>query len=267
MNDSEVVELKISGFRADILIKRETALNALNLEVLGGLQLAINKLNTTLKTSPEGAPRVVTISGSGEKAFVAGADIKLMHGKSANEVREFITLGQQVMNQLEALPLPVIAVVDGFAIGGGLELALSCDLIVVSERAKLGQAEVNLGIIPGFGGTQRLFRRVGAGMAKRLIFTAENITGEEAYRIGLADYFVTQAELETRVNAICELISQKGPLAVAAAKRAIQFGYEPAAGAGLKNEVEEFIKTFSTVDGNEGLSAFVEKRKPQFIGK
>ena len=267
MSDSEVVKLNISGFRADIVIQREAALNALNLEVLGGLQLAVNTLSSALKTSPETAPRVVTISGSGEKAFVAGADIKLMHGKTPAEVRGFIELGQRVMNALEALPLPVIAVVDGFAIGGGLELALSCDLIVVTERAKLGQAEVNLGIIPGFGGTQRLFRRVGAGMAKRLIFTAENISGEEAFRIGLADYFVSQSELLTRVSAICELISQKGPLAVAAAKRAIQFGYEPAAEAGLKNEVEEFIKTFSTVDGNEGLSAFVEKRKPQFIGK
>jgi len=171
------------------------------------------------------------------------------------------------MRQIELLPLPVIAVVDGFALGGGMELALSCDLIVATERAKFGQPEVNLGIIPGFGGTQRLSRRAGIGAAKRLVFTGEIISGEESSRLGITDYYVQSGELNARLEKLCNTLSEKGPLAIAASKRAIEMGENAPKVMALQEEKEEFLRIFQTVDAAEGLIAFLEKRKGQFQGR
>lgn len=267
MFNSEVVEVAVTDHVARIIITREKALNALNTQVLTDLSAILEQLyESAVGNTPYEKCRVVTISGQGEKAFVAGADIKLMQDGSGEQVREFIKLGQSVMRKIEELPLPVIAAVDGFAIGGGMELALACDLIVATDRSKLGQAEVNLGIIPGFGGTQRLLRRAGHGAAKRLILTGETIGAQEAYRLGIVDWLVSPTELTEQVDQVCKTLKSKGPLAIAASKRAMLNAYEMAASEALEAEVEEFLGTHASADGREGLVAFVEKRAAQFKG-
>jgi enoyl-CoA hydratase len=235
--------------------------------VLQELSATLEALETTVK-KPGGYDhcRVVVLRGAGSKAFVAGADIKVMAAADETALRRFIELGQRVMRQVELLPLPVIAVVDGFAIGGGMELALAADLIVGTERAKFGQAEVTLGVIPGFGGTQRLFRRSGVGAARRLILTGETIVAEEAQRFGLIDWLVPSEELATKLSQITATLKQKGPLALAAAKRAMRSGEDQALLRGLEAEREEFLRLFDYQDTREGLTAFIEKRKAQFRG-
>lgn len=255
MSVAELVTVTTAGHVATVEINRPDALNALNDTVLEQLSAALSRIPNE--------SRVLLVRGAGGKAFVAGADIKVMREGGAEA---FIALGQRVMCEVEALPQTVIAVIDGFALGGGLELALSCDLIVVTERAKLGQPEVKLGIIPGFGGTQRLMRRCGLGAAKRLIFTGETISGEEAYRLGIAEYLFQSAELSAKLEALTREISERGPLAIAAAKRAMQFSFGAGAELALRNEVEEFLGTLGTADGKEGLDAFVAKRKAEFRG-
>ncbi len=253
---------------AEICIRREASLNALDADVLGELSDILSDLHEECEgDAPYQRCRVVTIRGEGEKAFVAGADIKLMKSASQRELTKFISLGQRVMRQIELLPLPVIAVVHGFAIGGGLELALACDFIIGTEKTKVGQAEVNLGLIPGFGGTQRLLHRVGIGAAKRLILTGETISGEEANKLGLFDWYVNSSALDESVKKICETLLLKAPQAIASGKRSIERAIEQAKLSGLTREVEDFVELFSTADTQEGLNAFIEKRKPTFIGK
>lgn len=259
MNQQALVSLTIKNQVANIMIQREESLNALNEEVLLGLLHALEQVEKDV--------RVITLAGAGGKAFVAGADIKFMEGAPRAALSSFIELGQRVMRSIELFPAPVIAVVNGFAIGGGFELALACDFIVVTEKAKLGQAEVNLGIIPGFGGTQRLVQRAGVGAAKRLVYTAENISGEEAFRLGLADWFVQSTELESKLEEICNTLKSKGPLAIAAAKRTIENAVSQQKLYGLTREVEEFVDLFQTNDTKEGLRAFIEKRRPSFKGQ
>lgn len=259
MNQKPLVSLFINNQVASIVIQREESLNALNEEVLLGLLHAFERIEKDV--------RVITLAGAGGKAFVAGADIKFMEAATRAKLSSFIELGQRVMRKIELFPAPVIAVVNGFAIGGGFELALACDLIVVTEKAKLGQAEVSLGIIPGFGGTQRLVQRAGVGTAKRLIYTTENISGEEAYRLGLADWFVDSNEVEAKLEEICNTIKAKGPLAIAAAKRSIENAVAQQKLFGLTREVEEFVDLFQTNDTKEGLRAFIEKRRPSFGGQ
>ena len=267
---AETVEYAQHGAVAEITINRSEALNALNGDVL----LGISRHLKTIRTSPDlhKTIRALVFKGSGDRAFVAGADIKLMHNAAADpakraDLTSFIELGQQVMRQIEDLPLPVIAEIQGFAIGGGLELALACDLIVASEQAKLGQAEVNLGLIPGFGGTQRLIRRVGAGGAKRLILTGDPISGAEAYRIGLVDWLVSPAELSGTTAKICSSLAEKSPVAVAASKRLVDAGWMQSRNQLLQAEIDGFLQIFETSDAREGIAAFIEKRKPVFPGR
>ena len=262
-NEGAFVELSVEDKIGRVVIHREKSLNALNEDVLQELS---NILAGLSQPNLYEKCRALTIAGAGNKAFVVGADIKLMQEASPADIRRFISLGQFVMRQIENFPMPVIAVVDGFAIGGGLELALACDLIIASEKAQLGQAEVNLGLIPGFGGTQRLVHRVGTGLARRLILSGQNILAEEALERGLIDYLYQSDELQEKLADLCQNLASKGPLALAAAKRCIQAANGTNLLSGLTEEMEEFLDVFSSNDAEEGLTAFVEKRKPNFQG-
>lgn len=205
--------------------------------------------------------------GSGPKAFVAGADIRSMSQFGPRAIADYLELGQRTMRAIESLAVPVIAAVHGFALGGGLELALACDLIVCSASAKLGQPEVSLGIIPGFGGTQRLIHRCGVGQARRLCYSGELIAAEEARVIGLADRVFPDESFDAEVIAMAELIGSKAPLAVQGVKRVIHRSQETSLLSGLRHEVEEFLTLFSTADREEGMEAFIQKRKPNFTGR
>ncbi|MCC6952866.1 MAG: enoyl-CoA hydratase/isomerase family protein [Deltaproteobacteria bacterium] len=270
MQQSSAVRFISNNGIAEVTICREEALNALNREVLDSLETILEGLERAFRhgqdTGMYANIRAVVIRGAG-KAFVAGADIKLMQNASGVELERFIEHGQGIMRQIEMLPLPVIALVDGFAIGGGMELALACDLIIATERAKFGQAEVNLGIIPGFGGTQRLTRRAGVGAAKRLIYSGETISGEEAYRLGIAEFFVSSDRAEEKLKELTDTLLSRGPIAIACAKRAIEVGESGGKVYGLESEREQFLVSFNSKDAAEGLAAFAEKRKPKFEGK
>ena len=262
------VTLEIVDRVATITVQREASRNALSGEVLTALSEALKALQPLIEgTSAYAECRAVVLRGAGEKAFVAGADIREMQQAGREELARFIWLGQRVMRELEQLPLPVVAAVHGFAIGGGLELALAADLIVASTAAKLGQAEVNLGLIPGFGGTQRLAARVGAGTAKRLVLTGETISAEEAFRLGVVDYLVPNERFQEEVNRVLKMLTEKSPLAVAAGKRAVERFFAQDKLAGLTVEVEEFLRLFESGDAREGLSAFLEKRTAKFPGR
>ena len=259
--DQESVKLVNEDEVSQILINRPNNLNALNPDVLQSLILLFDKLEKNAKT------RVLIISGAGEKAFVAGADIHSMAQLGPRPIADYVELGQRAMRRIETAPFPVIACVNGFALGGGLELALACDLIVASEIAKLGQPEVNLGILPGFGGTQRLIGRCGMGAARRLIYSGEMIDAAEALRIGLADYVFKQEELVEKTKKIADTIASKAPLAVQYSKRVIAQSQEHTVLPGLRLEVEAFLKLFSSADREEGMNAFLQKRPAKFIGK
>jgi len=209
--------------------------------------------------------RVVVLTGSGEKAFVAGADIKYMSGLSEEEAREWGELGHNAGQLLETMPKPTIAAINGFALGGGCELALACDLRYASSTAKLGQPEINLGIIPGWGGTQRLARVCGLGVAKELILTGRLVDAEEAQRIGLVND-VADPVLDRALDT-ARLLASKSPLALAAAKRAVDHSLQGHHGENLQREADEFGGLFETEDAKEGLTAFAEKREPRFTGR
>ena len=213
------------------------------------------------------AIRVLVITGAGDKAFVAGADIKVLSQMTVEQLREFANLGQGVFRSLENLPIPVIAAVNGFALGGGTELAISCDMILASERAMFGQPEVKLGIIPGFGGTQRLARLVGRNMAKELIYRGNIINAEEALRIGLANHVYPHDKLIDAARDMATEIASMAPVAVSKAKDAINRGYHKELDEGNVIEVDNFADSFDTTDRSEGISAFLEKRTPSFTGE
>jgi enoyl-CoA hydratase len=253
---SALVTKEVSDSIVTITVSRPESLNALNREVLNQLSSELDSISKDV--------RVVVITGAGSKAFVAGADIKSMYECNQAEIKSYVELGQSVMRKIETLHCPVIAALNGYALGGGLELALACDIIVAADTAKVGQPEVNLGIIPGFGGSQRLIYRCGVGAAKRLCYTGDIISAEEAQKLGVIDKVVAAADLKAAVQAMAENISQKGPLAVSAAKRVINFGVEQMLTAGLKEEAAAFLKVFASKDRQEGMSAFLEKRKAEF---
>jgi enoyl-CoA hydratase len=209
--------------------------------------------------------RVVVLTGSGEKAFVAGADIKYMSGLSVDEAKAWGDLGHECGQLLETMPKPTIAAIDGFALGGGCELALACDLRFASSRSKLGQPEINLGIIPGWGGTQRLARTCGLGVAKDLILTGRTVAAEEALRIGLVNA-VHDPALD-KAREVAELLASKSPVALAAAKRATNLALQGDHAENLRREADEFGALFSSEDAKEGMTAFVEKREPKFVGR
>ncbi len=242
---------------AYITINRPQAMNALNNDVLDELHAAFTAV------SQDAAVRVVILTGEG-KAFVAGADIAQMNSMNAIEGRAMMIKGHNVMNLIESVEKPVIAAVNGFALGGGCELAMACDFIVASEKAKFGQPEVSLGIIPGFGGTQRLPRLVGKAKGKYLIMTAEMINAQEAYRIGLVEKVSAPEELIATAEQIANTIMSKAPLAIAAAKVAVNNGFNMDMKTASAFEIETFTAPFSSSDKTEGMTAFLEKRPAKF---
>ena len=245
---------------AYITMNRPKALNALNQETLEELNQLVDAL------AKDSSVQVVILTGSGEKAFVAGADITQMQSMSAIEGRNFGKLGQAVFNKIENLPQPVIAAVNGFALGGGCELAMACDIRIASEKAKFGQPEVTLGITPGFAGTQRLPRLVGKGRAKQLLYTADTIDAQEAFRIGLVNEVAPAESLMAVARAMALKIQSRAPVAVQLCKAAVNEGMDTDLETGTAYEAEVFGLCFATNDQKEGMAAFAEKRKVKFTG-
>ncbi len=243
-----------------VIINRPKAMNALNELTLIELQDAFIHL------TEDKATQVIIITGSGEKAFIAGADIAAMQSLTALEARQFAKLGHQVMRYIEACPKPVIAAVNGFALGGGCELALGCDIRIAADNARFGQPEVNLGIIPGFGGTQRLARLIGKGRALELILTGNMVDAAESYRIGLANKIVPQEQLLETAKQMATTIISKGSYAVRLAKEAVRNGLEIDLERANQYESELFGLCFATADQKEGMEAFLEKRQADFKG-
>lgn len=257
----EFVKYDVEGAVAIITISRPKALNALNSTVL-------DELSQTVSSIDLDNVRCVIITGDGEKSFVAGADISEMSNLSQSEGEAFGKKGNDVFRKIETLPIPVIAAVNGFALGGGCELSMSCDIRICSDNAVFGQPEVGLGITPGFGGTQRLARLVSPGMAKQLIFTARNIKADEALRIGLVNAVYPQAELMDQAKKMAAGIAKNAPIAVRACKKAINEGLDAKMDDAIVIEEKLFGKCFETYDQKEGMAAFMEKRKVEsFLNK
>lgn len=246
-----------------LTINRPKVLNALSPAVIAELAAA---LADTAAAARRGQVRALVLTGAGEKSFIAGADIAAMSGMSVDEAREFSRKGHAVADALAALRIPAIAAVNGFALGGGCEVALACDFVYASENAKFGQPEVKLGVIPGFGGTQRLLRRVGLARALELCLTGDTIDAAEALRIGLANRVLPLAELVPAAVAAAKKIAEMGPVAVAEAKRVLHAGADLPLPHANALEVEAFAGLFATADQKEGMAAFLAKRKAQFVG-
>lgn len=242
-----------------ITINREKSLNALNVTTLLELDMLLDKLEHSTEI------KVVIIKGAGDRAFVAGADIMAMRDMSALEARKFAKLGQKVFGKLENLPQPVIAAINGFALGGGCELAMACDIRIASDKSIFGQPEVMLGVIPGFAGTQRLSRLVGKGIAKELLYTGKQINAEEAYRIGLINKLVNREALMESAIDLAKTITVQAPVAVQLCKVAVNEGLDMDIDSAIAYEAELFAVCFSTADQKEGMNAFVEKRRADFI--
>ena len=246
---------------AYVTVNRPKVLNALNMATIEELRAAFHDIKN------DSAIRVVIFTGSGEKAFIAGADIGELAKQDAVTGKEYTHRGQNVLNLIENLGKPVIACINGFALGGGCEIAMACTMRLASENAKLGQPEVKLGIIPGYGGTQRLPRLVGKGIAMQMVLGGEMITAQEAHRIGLVNEVVPAAELISRAEAIAAKITANAPLAVQYAIEAVNKGMEMTLAEGLYLEAVLFAVACSTEDKTEGTKAFLEKRPAVFKGK
>jgi enoyl-CoA hydratase len=259
MESASHLQIARDGAVATLTLNRPDKLNALS----AGL---IAELLEAFRAFAAAPPRVVIVTGAG-KAFCAGADIEEMRGMSTVEAKRYSEQGHALGALIEEVSFPVIAAVNGFALGGGCELALSCDFIYASDVAKFGQPEVNLGVIPGFGGTQRLARRVGIGLARELIYTGEIIGADKALAIGLANAVIAKDELLPRVRALASDISGKAPLAIAQAKRTMLRGVAPDMTAANELEAQAFAMLFGSSDQKEGMKAFVEKRKPEYTGR
>ena len=245
-----------------LTINRPQALNALNAQVMNEISGALEELSS--KKFPEA--KVLIITGSGEKAFVAGADIKEINSLDEAAALKFAQKGQQVFRQIEKLKIPVIAAVNGFALGGGLELALACDFIFASEKAQFGLPEVTLGLIPGFGGTVRLSKVLGPAQAKEWIFTGKMVNATDAFAMGLVNQVLPAAELMAAAQKTASTIAARGPLAISAAKESVQKCQDLEIDQAMAFEAQCFQKLFSSSDVQEGTSAFIEKRKAQFKG-
>ena len=254
------------GAVAIVTVNRPQALNALNGATLSELLDYCVRLGNEATGADAPRTRCLILTGAGERAFVAGADIAAMLEMSATQGRAFARLGQSVMHRLEALPFPVIAAVNGFALGGGLELALACDIILAAESAKFGQPEINLGLIPGFGGTQRLARRIGVGPARWLIYTGDLIDAAEALRLGLVNRVVPPGNLLSEAKTLAATLAAKAPIALQEAKAAIAAGAEIDLRDACDYEAEAFAVAFASEDRREGLRAFLEKRRALFKG-
>lgn len=263
MSEFKSISLKQEGSVWWLTIQRPEALNALNADVMNDLSQALRMIGEL----PFESARALVVTGAGEKAFVAGADIKEIAELGEDEAVAFAERGQSVFHELNLLKIPVIAAVNGFALGGGCELALACDFIVASEKAKFGLPEVTLGLIPGFGGTVRLARAVGIRRARELTYTGEMVGAEEALRIGLVNRVVPAGELVSAVQGILEKILQRAPVAVALAKRSINRAWDLEVEEAHRLEAKNFGELFATEDVREGTRAFIEKRKPVFKGQ
>jgi len=243
-----------------ITLSRPEALNALNSALVG-------ELDALLEAQADSDLRAIVLTGSGDKAFAAGADISEMAGMSAAEAGQFSAAGHRALLRLEALPFPTIAAVKGFALGGGCELAMACDLILASPTATFGQPEVKLGVIPGFGGTQRLVRRVGRQRALELMLTGRNVKAPEAVALGLALEVVEEGDVVEAALALGARIARNGPQAVSLVKRCVHQTEGRDAQAGHTAEQSMFALCFATEDQTEGMAAFIEKRRAEFTGQ
>ena len=250
----EFVTYEQDGFVGIVTINRPKALNALNSEVLKEIEAAFDAIDLE-------ATRAVILTGAGEKSFVAGADIGEMSTLTKEEGDAFGKTGNDVFRKIETFPIPVIAAVHGFALGGGCEISMSCDIRLCSDNAVFGQPEVGLGITPGFGGTQRLARLVGAGKAKEMIYTAFNIKADEAYRIGLVNAVYPQAELMDAAKKMAAKIAKNAPIAVRACKKAINEGLDVDMDQAIVVEEKAFGSCFETEDQKAGMEAFLNKTK------
>ena len=250
----EYVTYEQDGFVGIVTINRPKALNALNSEVLKEIEAAFDAIDLD-------ATRAVILTGAGEKSFVAGADIGEMSTLTKEEGEAFGKTGNDVFRKIETFPIPVIAAVNGFALGGGCEISMSCDIRLCSDNAVFGQPEVGLGITPGFGGTQRLARLVGAGKAKEMIYTAFNIKADEAYRIGLVNAVYPQAELMDAAKKMAAKIAKNAPIAVRACKKAINEGLDADMDQAIVIEEKAFGSCFETEDQKAGMEAFLNKTK------
>ncbi|HEX9620625.1 MAG TPA: enoyl-CoA hydratase-related protein [Polyangiaceae bacterium] len=262
MVDYATLRIERAGPCATLYVHRPDKLNALNPQVLSELAQAVAELGAA--NDPK--LRALVLAGSGDRAFVAGADIDAMQSMSVAEAHAFSSAGQRVAQSLEAAPFAVIAAVEGFALGGGCELALCADFIIAGKGAKFGQPEVKLGLIPGFGGTARLQRRIGVARARQLIFTGTLFGAEAALSMGLANEVVEAGAALSRARAIAEEIAARAPLAVAAAKRVLRGAADADLDAACALESATFASLFATRDAREGLEAFVAKRNPEFEG-
>jgi len=245
---------------AVITVNRPKVLNALNARTIREIHECADEM------AADETVRAAVLTGGGDKSFVAGADISELRNADRNGGLEISRLGQAAFNAVESLPKPVVAAVNGYALGGGCELAMACDFRIASVRAKFGQPEVTLGLIPGYGGTQRLSRLVGKGMAKKLILTGEIIDAEEAFRIGLVERVVPHEELMKEAEGLALKMAGLAPVALRLAKRAVDSGFDVGLEQALGLEKELFGDVCATDDKNEGTGAFIEKRKPGFKG-
>jgi len=254
------IQVAMEDRLAVVTVNRPEALNALNSRVLRELSMAIEHLSMAADVG------AIILTGAGDRAFVAGADIKEMAGLSALEMRAFSEAGRRLGDAMAACNKPILAAINGYALGGGCELALACDVRIASDRAKLGQPEVTIGIIPGFGGSQRLPRLVGMGWAAEMIFTGEPIDASTAERIGLVNRVVPADRLLEETKALARKILDKSPAAIALAKACLRASMDMPLSAGLDFETAAFGVVGSTHDKEEGMRAFIEKRKPTWTG-
>lgn len=257
----ENILIDTDGAIATVTINRTAKLNALNKKTIHELHDAFSALDNNANV------RAIILTGSGEKAFVAGADIAEFAAFSVQEGAQLAAQGHELLfDFIQNLRTPVIAAVNGFALGGGLELAMACHIRVASDNAKMGLPEVSLGVIPGYGGTQRLPQLIGKGRAMEMIMTAGMITADEAKTYGLVNHVVAQAELLGFCNAIAQKIVRNSPMAISQAIKAVNANFEDGVN-GFQTEIKSFGKCFGTEDFKEGTAAFMEKRKPEFLGK
>ena len=253
--------LERDGAVATVTVNRPAVLNAMSLETLDELRRVMESLGR------DETVRVVVITGAGEKAFIAGAEINELARQTPTGGRDHAVKGQEVFDVIEQLGKPVIAALNGYALGGGCELAMACTLRVAADTAKLGQPEINLGLIPGYGGSQRLARLIGAGRALELMLTGQQITAQEAHRLGLVNRVVPAADLKNEVRALAALLASKPPIAMRYIIDAVNQGLQMSLAEGLRFEATLFGLVASTEDMREGTRAFLEKRKAEFKGK
>jgi enoyl-CoA hydratase len=255
------VDVALDAGAAVVTVNRPDAMNALDLEHAQKLRDSLAEL------AGDADARVVVLTGAGEKAFIAGADIKYMQALGTLEARRWGELGHDCGRLLETMPKPTIAAINGYALGGGCELALACDLRLASANAKLGQPEINLGIVPGWGGSMRLARTTTLGFAKELVFTGRNVDAREALERGLVNAVYEPDELREKTLELCRALAAKSPLALAYAKEAVNLALQGEHRSNLEVEARLFAMLFSSEDQKEGMAAFVEKREPRFHGR